>query len=645
MISKLTLIIVFIFLCLNLSAQEKYSTKSKRAIKHFETAVDYYNKRIDEKALEEIEIALGLDNGFVEAYLLKANIYGESKKTNDELQCYLKVIEVKPDYSANIYFFAGECELKMADYNAAKQHFQKCLEFDVIQPVIEEMANDKLKRAEYGIVAKENPVPFNPVNSGENINSKYDEYWPSLSADEQTLVLTRLVPVDDRFPISEKNRQEDFYLSYRMNGDWSKANSVGRPLNTLDNEGAQSLSADGQYMYFAACNRPDGYGSCDIYFSEKIRNSWSKPFNIGPPVNTEAWESSPCISSDGKTLYFASSRRGGKGDIDIWKSELNDNGTWSDPKNLGDSINTSGKDLSPFIHQDNSTLYFTSDMWIGLGGYDIFLARKKRDGTWTTPVNLGYPINSEKNEIGLIVNAKGNLAMFSSDKTDGNGKDIFQFELYDQVRPLVVTYVKGIVFDSETKKPLKAKFELINLESSEVIIQSFSNEISGEYLVCLPVNQNYALNVSKEGYLFYSANFSLKNLSDPSKPYKLDVPLQPVQVGKTVILKNIFFDTDLYSLKPESIAELDKLVDFLKMNSSLKIEISGHTDNAGTNEHNTLLSQNRAKSVYEYLISKSIKKERLSYAGYSFSKPIDTNDTELGRANNRRTEFKIISVR
>ena len=322
--------------------------------------------------------------------------------------------------------------------------------------------------------------------------------------------------------------------------------------------------------------------------------------------------------------------------------------------------------MSPFIHTDNKTLYFASDGLIGMGGCDLFVSRKillypsdrlpapnpsgeRSDGLqnseWQTPVNLGYPINTYKDEIGLIVNARGNLAMFSSDRLSKQGKDIYEFDLYEQARPVKVNYVKGKVFDADTKKRLKAKFELIDLETAKIVVESHSNSINGEYLVCLPIDKNYALNVSKKGYLFYSENFSLKNLADPSKPYFIDVALQPIKVGEKVVLKNIFFETDSYELKLESKAELEKLIYYMKENPGIKVEISGHTDNVGSKEHNKKLSHNRAKSVFEYLTQDFPSlTERLTYKGYDYSEPIATNDTEEGRAKNRRTEFKIIGI-
>jgi outer membrane protein OmpA-like peptidoglycan-associated protein len=421
--------------------------------------------------------------------------------------------------------------------------------------------------------------------------------------------------------------------------------SLGPPINTHGNEGAICISPDGQFLFFAACNRPDGYGSCDIYWSGKSGDQWSEPFNLGPVVNSEAWDSQPSFSSDGKTLYFASKRPGGKGSSDIWKTELMPDGDWMPPVNLGDSINTKDAEMAPFIHPDDLTLYFTSKGHPGMGGLDLFYSRKDENNLWQKPVNMGYPINTYADEITLVVNASGDLAYISSDKLGGKGRqDIYSFKLYKEAQPLKVTYFKGIVFNKETKKRLEAKFELIDLTSGKVVIKSRSDPVKGEFLVALPTNKDYALNVSKTGYLFYSDHFGLKGESSEARPFIRDIPLQEISVGETVVLKNIFFDTDKYELKPESRSELEKLINLLQTNGKIRIEISGHTDNAGTEAYNLMLSKNRAKAVYDYLTEHGISAGRLSYAGYGLTKPIDTNDTEQGRANNRRTEFRVVGI-
>jgi len=399
---------------------------------------------------------------------------------------------------------------------------------------------------------------------------------------------------------------------------------------------------DGKTMVFAACNREDGKGSCDIYFSRKVGNNWTPAQNMGYPINTSAWESQPSISSDGRTLYFVSNRKGGFGDKDIWMSQLGDDGYWQEPVNLGEDINTKEMDASPFIHADNQTLYFSSTGHLGMGGFDLFVSKRMVDGSFTEPKNLGYPINTFKDEEYLIVNAKGDKAYFSSNRPDSRKRDIYQFELYEDIRPTEVTYVKGIIYDATNSKGLRSTIELIDLSTSKKVITSYSDKKTGKYLICLTTNTNYAFNVSKNGYLFYSENFSLKERTEFTEPYKMDIALSPIETGKSVVMKNIFFDTDSYNIKSESYTELDKLVSFMTLNSGIKVEIGGHTDNVGQKDYNLTLSENRAKSVYDYIVSKGISKERLSYKGYGMTKPIVDNDTLENRAKNRRTEFKII---
>jgi outer membrane protein OmpA-like peptidoglycan-associated protein len=279
-----------------------------------------------------------------------------------------------------------------------------------------------------------------------------------------------------------------------------------------------------------------------------------------------------------------------------------------------------------------------------MGGFDLFYSRKDSAESWQKAGNLGYPINTNADEITLLVNAKGDVAYVSSGKFGGKGKqDIYSFKLYPDAQPVAVTYFKGIVYDKETGKRLKASFDLTDLSTGKEVARSESDPATGEFLLILPANRDYALSVNREGYLFFSENFALEQAGTSLKPVIRKIPLQPMRAGETVVLRNIFFDTDKYDLKPQSQIELERLTDLLRKNPGMRIEISGHTDKMGTPEHNVVLSANRAKAVYEYLVSKGIAKERLTYAGYGQDRPIDTNDTDEGRARNRRTEFRVIS--
>ncbi|MBS3774850.1 MAG: OmpA family protein [Bacteroidales bacterium] len=656
-----TLIILFITAISfsSLHAQQQYSTSSGRAAESLEEALRNYRIKEYDKALGNIGDALDRDDSFIEAYIVRGQIYEAKENDSLALDSYKEAIGIDPDFFPKVLYSAGLIGLKMGKYAQAKEYFNRFIGKEDIGPIFEEKANKHIRSCNFAREQLNDPVPFDPKNLGDNVNSEYDEYWPSISADGQTLVFTRLIPREDLDEVERRmeqmdegrkkfmeslvhKRQEDFFISSGTDTGWSEARNLGYPINTKNNEGAQSLSADGKTMYFTACNQKGGEGGCDIYYARLTETGWSDPVNLGAPVNTKHWESQPSISPDGQTLYFSSNRDNGKGKKDLWKSTRQSDGSWGEPVNLGDSINTPENEVAPFIHMDNETLYFASDGWPGMGSLDLFKSRKTGENSWEEPKNLGYPINTHKSEFGLIVNSQGTDAFYASDRQKGKGKDIFRFRLYREIRPTPSAYMRGKVYDSETSEPLKAKFELISLGSGDVVMESYSDEQSGEFLVCIPSNNNYVLNVSKEGYLFYSDNFTLKGVHEVDEPYKKDVPLDPVKEGQRIILRNVFYATDSFNLKSESRVELNKLYQFLVNNSGLKIEISGHTDNVGSEEYNMELSEKRARSVYDYLVEKGIDPERLSYKGYGESEPVATNETEEGRAQNRRTEIKIL---
>ncbi|MEP7128814.1 MAG: OmpA family protein, partial [Chitinophagales bacterium] len=350
------------------------------------------------------------------------------------------------------------------------------------------------------------------------------------------------------------------------------------------------------------------------------------------------------VCHNGKILFFTSTRTGGKGGSDIWISTKDKNGKWSIPVNAGDSINTPLDEKTPFIHSDGKTLYFSSPGHPGMGKDDIFYSRKKEDGSWSRAVNIGYPINTKNDENSLIVSLDGKHAYFASDRFKLNrDMDLYYFDLYEEARPKLVTYVRGIVTDAADETPLAADLQLIDLETGIISGEATADKQTGNYLVSIPTGKNYAMNVSAKGYLFYSENFSLKNFIN-EEPFQLNIHLQAIKTGSTVVLKNIFFESDSYLLKEESKAELNKLTDLLKQNSTLKIQISGHTDNQGTAAYNQLLSENRAKTVYDYLVVNGIIASRLTYKGYGETKPLQSNDTEAGKSVNRRTEFTVTGL-
>nr|MBK9652716.1 OmpA family protein [Bacteroidota bacterium] len=405
------------------------------------------------------------------------------------------------------------------------------------------------------------------------------------------------------------------------------------------------MSADGKILFFTACDRPDGKGRCDIYFARKTLNSWSTPRNIGEPINTSAWETQPSFSADGKSLYFI---RGvfdsnGKRQQDIYVSTLGDDGKFQQPTKLSNVINTDKSEESVFIHPDNRTLYFSSNGHIGMGGLDIYMSKKNDDGTWQTPVNLGYPINTSKDENSLMVSPDGMLGYFASDRVGGaGGLDMYEFPLPAAVKPLQLTYVKCNITDAETKLPLPARYEIVNAANGKIVKWANADKTDGSFLTPLSSGVNYSLNITHPGYLFYSDSFECAANANYEHPYILKVELQPLKTGASIVLKNVFFDTDKAELKTESHYELQKLITLLKENAALKIEVSGHTDNTGKKESNMALSQNRAKSVMDYLTQNGIDDARLTAKGYGDTTPCADNATDAGKALNRRTEIKIV---
>lgn len=623
-------------------AQNTYSTKSKKAIKIYKQAKEAFALLKYESCINLLNEALKKDSMFVDAYLLKAEVYRNNNNYKYEADNYKKSIEINPNYFPFQFYNYGVALWYSGQYIKAKNAFDNFLAKGIGRQSTIKNAQNLITKCEYAIELKNNPVDFNPINIGEGINNNNDQYWPSLSIDGKTMVYTELLIDSTRRNFYGKLvRQEDFFVSNYANHKWQKGIPIGPPINTQGNEGAQQLSADGKTLVYTGCNRADGYGLCDIYFSYKTEDGWSKPENAGHLINTKYSEKQPCLSADGQLLYFSSNRPESIGGMDIFVSKKNINGEWGLPKNLGRTINSSGDEISPYIHRDNKTFYFSSDFHPGLGKCDIFYT-KKENNKWEKPKNMGYPINTYEDEIGLVIDNLGKTAYYSSN-IENDSRNIYYFKIPKKLQPNPVSYISGRILNKETLMPLKANIQLLSLKTSDTIMFLSSNANTGEYLLCLPTGANYALNTNKFGYLFHSENFSLSDENTYREPYKLDILLTPIKPGETIVLNNIFFESNSFELKTESTVELKNLELFLIKNPNIKIEIGGYTDNEGATAYNQELSEKRAKAVYEYLSAKKLHPERISYKGYGESNPIATNKTELGRSKNRRTELKILN--
>ncbi|UTW61382.1 PD40 domain-containing protein [bacterium SCSIO 12741] len=628
-------LIVLMLMAGSLSAQ--YTSRDKKAVKIFEEGRIHYSRMEMTEAAEFFKLALERDPAFIEPALALGDIYYRSKQYELCIEYFGKALEIDPYFKPMLYMRLADAERKLSRFDAAKAHLETFASLGNMPPEIRASFDPMYRSVKFAAKAVKNPVPFDPKNMGPSINTAEEDYHPSLTVDKRLFVFSRKTPI--RANDGRVRYQEDLYYSTGDGtGKWNPAKNFRGPINTTQaNEGASSISHDGKYLFFTICPPME---HCNIHISWLGAKGWERPVKMPPPVNSSAWDAHPSFSPDGKTLYFSSARKGGRGKSDIWMIRQNDDGSWGEPKSL--PFNTSGSEMTPFMHADGTTLYFSSDGLPGMGEHDLFVVKMDSRGNWGTPRNLGYPINSIENEYSMIADPDGRLAYFASERDGGYGKlDIYQFLLPDYARPITSSYLSGVVFDSETNEKLDADVELIDLATEKVMIRTQSDKTYGTFLASLPSERNYALNVSRKGYLFYSENFALKKQTKAA-PRKLVVPLIPIKKGARVVLRNVFFETGKYDLQPESRAELNKLVKYLGQNPDLRIEIGGHTDNQGTAATNKTLSANRAKAVFQYLVDQGVDSSRLASKGYGQDEPIADNGTEEGRAQNRRTEFTIL---
>jgi len=629
--------IVLSFCCLLTSftyAQYNPDKVNKKAINLYNAGLNKAQDGEYEAALQLMDEAIAKDKKYVDAYLTKAGIYGQIKEYEKCILSYERAFAIDLAYSRD---YKLPYAINLAGLGRFEQALSAINEF-LLSPTLNEpsrKAGEYRKRTfefavDYGRKHMDNYV-FAPRNLGDSVNTADLEYYPSVTVDDNTLVFTRRV----------KGYNEDFFESRRNQDGWSIARGMDGDINSNFNEGAQNISQDGEWLVFTGCNFPEGLGGCDLYLSIKTKRGWSAPENLGEPVNTEFWESAPSLSPDKREMYFSSNRPGGFGGKDIYVSRLQPDGRWSAPENLGEAINTAGDESCPFVHADNQTLYFTSNGHVGYGGDDLFAARRKAGEEWKDVANLGYPINTIENEGSLVVAADGKTAYYASDRADTRGGlDIYSFELREDIRPNKTLWVTGLVYDVNSKAGLPSTVELIDIESGRTLLEVQTDE-SGHYLITLPTGKDYAFNVNRKGYLFYSRNFPLGNNS-PDSTYTIDIGLQPIEANASIVLNNIFFDVNSFGLQPQSMAELDRVVQMLRDNPSVKILISGHTDNTGDAAANLKLSENRAKSVVTYLATHGIDMKRLQAKGFGATRPIADNATEEGKLQNRRTELTIV---
>jgi OmpA-OmpF porin, OOP family len=638
--SRLLLLVLFLagFSAHTFAQKATGGTTNGKAQKAFEEGSKLVQARNFPKALLSFEEAIKRDSTYGEAYLQAAGLYRIMQKPEEAYQSYRRGLPLLPEQGrlANDYFNYADLAFARGQYQEAGTYYEKFLKLGRKNTKQATHAQRQVQNVAFAQKAIKEPVDFKPRSLGEVINKLGLQYSPVLTTDQQALLFTARQG-------SGELDDEDLYLAYRKNGEWQEPVSISKAINTDLNEGAASLSGDGRTLVFTTCNRQDSYGSCDLYISYREGDEWSTPKNMGRTVNSSAWDSQPSLSADGRTIYFASNRPGGLGGDDLWMTQLKEDGSWGSPVNLGNKINTTGRENSPFLHASGNTLYYATDGLQGMGGLDLFKVSREKGG-WGTPLNLGYPLNTHRDESSIFISPDNKTGYYSGGQSAGSGKAevaLLQFEVPDIWKGKTIsTFAQGKVFDAVSKKPLKATVQVYDLDSTGVISQQVSSDAStGEYTIVLNQKQRYALFVTAPGHVLESRHIAA---TSTTAPLALDFYLQPVNKGAKAVLSNIFFDTGKSELRSESRTELDKLFQFLKANPKIKVEIAGHTDNVGQAAANQKLSEARAKAVVAYLVSKGAPATLFQAKGYGQTQPAAPNTTETNRQLNRRIELRIL---
>ncbi|MEO9484499.1 MAG: OmpA family protein [Ekhidna sp.] len=597
-----------------------------------------------ETAIEKFKEAVRLNPQYADAWYYLGKTYDFLNRTDETIMAYRNLEKVNSEYNTGIYYDIAKSYIELDNLRSARIYIKRYLEKAPKSPKSAKLIHLAMNRLNYVDISAElrdaepNTSEPTPIAS---LNSISGDFMPQVNPTGTRLYFTSVRK--GGFDFKDENSAEldfgeDIYFS-NLNGDqWSAPELLPKPINSMSNDFGSSFTGDGQSMVFVRCDETGAIGSCDLYITQLNGNTWSVPQNMGNVVNTDKWESQPTINSDGNRIIFTSLRSGGYGASDLYMIEKNHLGLWGTPQNLGSIVNTPLSENSPFLAADGKTLYFSSTGHPGMGGADIFYTVFE-NGKWSTPENLGRPVNSRGNDTNFSISASGNAYMASS-RLDEDNYDIFKVELPDELKPKPTIIVQGIVSNSESNEPLSALVLIEDLNSGELIATNKSNEETGEYLVVLPAGRDYSVSANAHGFFFYSQSFELPKDAVYAEIAN-DIPLEPIKKGTKVVLNNIFFETGKAELKPISYVELNKAVTLMKENKTMVIEVGGHTDSQGADATNLNLSQRRAQSVVEYMVLAGIERERLIAKGYGETVPIADNTTKEGRAKNRRTEFVI----
>lgn len=596
-------------------------------------------------AIDHFKEAVRLSPQYKDAWFYLGKTYDHLNRHEETIEAFRSLEKIAPAYNVSIYYDIAKAYIQLDNLRAARIYVKRYLDRLPKKAKSATSIHLAMNRLRYIDISQElrdeeyNTTEPTPIDA---LNSISGDYMPQVNPTGTRLYFTSVRKGGFDNPDAgsgPNNWGEDIYFANLNDNQWSTPELLPAPINTDGNDFGSAFAGDGQTMVFVRCDASDGLGSCDLYITELKGDKWSVPVNMGNVVNTDDWESQPTINADGNKIIFTSRRAGGYGGADLYMIEKNHLGLWGVAQNLGSTVNTPFSENSPFLAADGKTLYYSSSGHPGMGGADIFYTVYE-EGRWSTPKNLGRPINSEGNDTNFSISASGN-AYYASSRLDPDNFDIFKVDLPDELKPKPTIIVQGVVSNSETEEPLGSLLLIEDLNSGELIASNKSNELTGEYLVVLPSGRDYSVSVSAEGFFFYSQSFELPK-DTAYVEITNNIALEPIKKGTKVVLNNIFFETGKAELKPISYVELNKAVDLMQKNTGMKIEVGGHTDSQGAESANLSLSQKRAQSVVDYMVLAGIESTRLIAKGYGESVPIEDNSTKEGRAANRRTEFVIV---
>jgi len=619
--------------------QGYYSSNNSKAIKNFEDAKALLAYRKLNEAVKALESAVKRDPNFVEAWWLMGNMFKMDQKPAEVFRAWKIVPSLSREKKERIEAgrFCGSFLLRAGKYEEAAAFLEKVKrEMEPTDKLYPTIWRD-LRHCEYGKAHLADSLNMMPTPMSPRVNRYPMQYFPAVTADEKLLYFT-----------ARKGRREfdgeDLFISTKENGEWQTPEALPEPVNTKGNEGTSAISADGSILVFTICDSRRSKGSCDLFITKRDGEFWSEPEPL-EKVNSSSWESQPTLSADGKWLVFCSNRPGGLGSYDLWESHQQANGEWTDPKNLGPFINTPFAEMSPYIHANALQLYFASDGHPGFGGLDLMMTERDGKG-WTPPQNLGYPLNSPKDEAGICITANGKRAYYS--REDIRDEQIMSSVLYEVDLPeklwakSVKAVLEGKVVDAKTNQVLEADISLMNLDSNKVMYDVNSEHSTGKFMMVLPPGGPFGLFVSSEGYLYKSV--VLPSPEPGTLVTKILVKLDKMEKGSSIVLNNLYFESGKFALLQQSTSELDRVINLMNKNPKISIEIDGHTDDVGSDDANKTLSQKRAQAVVDYLIKNSIPKIRLNAKGFGETQPVAPNTSEPNRQMNRRIELKIMGV-